>query len=232
MLVCYAVRVGRSYSPCLDCGALTGSHTAIRCWSCTVVHRRAKALDPVAHFWSKVKKNTEVTSPHVTTPCWVWTGSTSHGYGRFYCAPPGIGRLAHRYAWFLTHGSLPPDLDICHHCDNRLCVRSDHLFKGTAKDNLQDASRKGRTAFGRRNGTRTCPGRVSRGERHWSKARPELVACGVAKPNALLDPIKVVEIRRLHEVDGVGPAIIGRMFGVHHVTIMDVLRRQTWKHVA
>jgi hypothetical protein len=32
---------------------------------------------------------------------------------------------------------------VCHHCDNKLCVRIDHLFIDTAKDNVQDHIDKG-----------------------------------------------------------------------------------------
>jgi hypothetical protein len=52
--------------------------------------------------------------------------------------------VAHREAYRLTYGEIPAGLLICHHCDNRACVRPDHLFLGTYKDNAQDMVRKGR----------------------------------------------------------------------------------------
>ena len=33
---------------------------------------------------------------------------------------------------------------VCHTCDERLCVNPEHLWVGTAKMNMQDASKKGR----------------------------------------------------------------------------------------
>ncbi|MGH9388833.1 MAG: HNH endonuclease [Vicinamibacteria bacterium] len=42
-------------------------------------------------------------------------------------------------------GVPPPlGLDVLHSCDNPLCVRPDHLFIGTASDNMMDCLRKGR----------------------------------------------------------------------------------------
>ena len=40
-------------------------------------------------------------------------------------------------------GPIPPGLNACHHCDNRICVRPDHIFLGTQKDNMQDWTKKG-----------------------------------------------------------------------------------------
>jgi hypothetical protein len=87
-------------------------------------------------FWAKVNR---------TDSCWLWTGSvTSVGYGQFAVAH-NVNWSAHRYSWLLHHGNLPkPPLQVLHSCDVRRCVNPAHLWAGTQKDNLLDASRKGR----------------------------------------------------------------------------------------
>ncbi len=96
-------------------------------------------------FWSRVDKNGPVPrhAPELG-PCWLWTGSVDAGtrYGRFY-GLKGM-HLAHRFAWFLTHGKWPDKPYVCHACDNRLCVNPDHHFEGTAQDNNDDMTKKGR----------------------------------------------------------------------------------------
>lgn len=55
---------------------------------------------------------------------------------------------AHRFAWFLKTGKLIPDnIMACHKCDNPSCVNPDHLFLGTAKDNVNDMLSKGRDNY-------------------------------------------------------------------------------------
>jgi hypothetical protein len=88
----------------------------------------------VERFWSKVKK---------TKNCWVWTDSiAARGYGRLIFDNKPFP--AHRLSWELHYGKIPGRLCVLHKCDNRRCVRPDHLFLGTRADNVYDMVKKGR----------------------------------------------------------------------------------------
>lgn len=51
---------------------------------------------------------------------------------------------AHRFAWELHFGPIPPGQQVLHRCDLRACVNPDHLFLGTQGDNVRDCVNKGR----------------------------------------------------------------------------------------
>lgn len=75
--------------------------------------------------------------------CHEWTGKlTREGYGLLPLL--ASERYAHRFVFADTHGPIPAGLYVCHKCDNPACVRVDHLFLGTAKENTQDSISKGR----------------------------------------------------------------------------------------
>lgn len=79
-------------------------------------------------FWLKVDK----TSP---SGCWIWTGTTSDGYGRF--APVhSQSALAHRFAYELVIGPIPEGLELDHLCRVRNCVNPAHLEPVTSRENI------------------------------------------------------------------------------------------------
>lgn len=89
--------------------------------------------------------------------CWMWSGaSNSNGYGRFI--DKNVHHLAHRVAYELFIGPIPGGMNVCHTCDERLCVNPHHLWLGSQSDNLKDAVAKGRmfrpNTNGERNGNR------------------------------------------------------------------------------
>jgi len=80
--------------------------------------------------------------------CWLWQGGCfTNGYGQFRV---GAQKLrAHRFAWKLFYGAIPKGMLVCHRCDKKGCVRPDHLFLGTQKDNIADMDAKGRRVVSR-----------------------------------------------------------------------------------
>ena len=86
-----------------------------------------------------------------TEACWVWTRPTNNkSYGYISLRKRKV--LAHRLAYLVWIGPIPDGFCVLHRCDNPKCVRPDHLFVGTLKDNAVDMAQKGRVG-GNRNKT-------------------------------------------------------------------------------
>lgn len=84
--------------------------------------------------------------------CWEWQGASNGtgngcGHGRFcirVIEGKSLREYSHRISWMLKFGDIPEGMSVLHKCDNPPCCNWKHLFLGTQKDNMQDASRKGR----------------------------------------------------------------------------------------
>ena len=75
-------------------------------------------------FWNKVNKNGPL-APGMDTPCWLWTRTSTDGYGYFSIGGKHI--RAHRFSYSLAKGPIPPGHSIDHRCPTTLCVNPDHL---------------------------------------------------------------------------------------------------------
>lgn len=137
--------------------------------------------------------------------CWEWQGALTEGYGNFTYQRKNYH--CHRVSWELAYGPIPGGLWVLHRCDNRKCVRPDHLFLGTHLDNIQDMVAKGRHSFHRR------------------ADRP----CGQAHPNAKLTDHAVRDIRAYAPTTSI--AALARRHGVSESAIQAVLHGDTWIHV-
>ena len=137
-----------------------------------------------------------------TDGCWLWTGARKGSENYGFFYTEGKQRYAHRVSWEMANGPIPAGMLVCHRCDNPPCVRPDHLFIGTVLDNNRDAIGKGRK-------------RYAIGERH-----------GQAK----LNPEAVQEIRRL-KTSGATYSQLSNQFGVHRMTVCEVVHRKICAHV-
>jgi hypothetical protein len=182
-------------------------------------------------FWDKVDRNGPIHSV-LGTRCWVWMASEGD-YGRVEIG--GHKRSAHRHAWILTYGGIQEGVLVCHHCDNPPCVRPDHLFLGTQKDNMRDCVVKGRQngPRGDSHHFRLYPELAARGDRHGSHTHPEMRPRGERHGSAVLTEDKVRYIRRVYRLGcpRFSFTALSVELGVSRSSVMRAATGKTWKHV-
>lgn len=135
-------------------------------------------------------------------PCWQWLGSTHEaGYGTFTPHNGYRPRFVHRLSWLTVNGAIPNGLCVLHRCDNRLCLRPDHLFLGTRADNAADRDAKGRQLKGEQ------------------------------QPRAVFRDEEVRMLRAIKHMTGFSVARIARAYQKKREVVGNALRGKTYKYV-
>jgi hypothetical protein len=150
-------------------------------------------------FWDKVNK---------TPTCWEWTGCTHpRGYGEIIMkiGKKWKARRAHRISYEMEYGAIPSDFIIMHKCDNRICVRPDHLRLGTVADNQADMKEKGRS--------RNAGGVGEKSSHH------------------KLTDLQVLEIRKRYAAGETNKRILGLGYDLTRTSIYYIVTRKQWNHI-
>lgn len=136
------------------------------------------------------------------TTCWIWTGNIKdNGYGQLIVNKKM--KLAHRVSYELYKTTIPDKMEVCHSCDNRVCVNPSHLWLGTHRDNMKDMSLKGRTSG-------------AKGIKHYS---------------AKLTEEQVREIRDKYNIFKIKLSVLAKEYGVSDVNIFNIVKYKIWKHI-
>jgi hypothetical protein len=141
--------------------------------------------------------------PEDVQQCWLWQGSLNDsGYGMAFVRQGKI--RASRLAYELFIGIIPDGLHILHDpvkCTTRACVNPQHLRCGTNYENVQD--------------------------RFLSDTQPH--GSGHYRTHLVEDDIR--EIRYMCNHDHLTYKEIARRKHLDFVTVHDIVKAKTWKHV-
>ena len=142
-------------------------------------------------------------------PCWkIRAPALKNGYRSFHMCKDGVRkyRLAHIMVWEAFKGPIPPGMDVNHKNGDRDNPSEENLDLMTRSENCAHSFR----VLGRKNFNVT---------RHGS-------ACSLAK----LAESDIPKIFAMASI-GLKQGQIAAAFGVSGVSIGNVLRRKTWRHI-
>jgi len=155
----------------------------------------------LAAYWARIEK---------TPTCWIWHGAAHdrrEGYGTVavtVTSPRGRAtryELAHRIAWELANGPIPPGLFILHACSNKPCVNPEHLRPGSAQDNMADRRHSPAPPLPRvMNNTLPPPILRARGERHHSAKLTDAQVCAIRDTYATNLNVTAADLARTYGV--------------------------------
>lgn len=139
-----------------------------------------------------------------TDNCWEWIGSLdTRGYGQFFICGKLIN--SHRVSFIINKGKIRENLHVLHSCDNKKCVKPDHLRLGTDEENRLEKIFKRRHSFGEKSG------------------------------RAKLTTEQVIEIRNTKlcgkKKDKLTIQMLAEKYNVGKRTICSVRWNETWKHI-
>lgn len=140
--------------------------------------------------------------------CIEWMGARDkNGYGRasYTFNKKRKTRPVHRVIYYILKGEIPPDMIICHKCDNPSCCNIEHIFLGTYKDNSQDRDRKGRD------------GGLTKDQR------------GSKNKQAKIIESDILLIRKLYS-QGIMAKELAKIFGFHVNSICRIIDKKRWNH--
>lgn len=153
-------------------------------------------IDQEIRFWFHVEiKGLE--------DCWNFIGRLSSYSGHCRYDMNGKSYLAHRIAYKIKYKENIENILICHKCDNPRCCNHNHLFKGTAFDNINDSIKKGRHSS------------VINTPESWSKK---------------LNREQVLEIRQ-KAYSGITQKQLSKEYAVGISTISRIIYKETWANV-
>ena len=88
----------------------------------------------IVTYWANVDK---------TEGCWFWLGKPNRdGYGTITINR--VNYIASRFSYWFHYHKEPGALQVCHECENPICVKPEHLFLGTESENMLHAFQTGR----------------------------------------------------------------------------------------